>query len=79
MSTLAPALTDRQRKILAFIKAYADEHGYPPSVREIRDEIGVASTSTVHVALDEIEATGLIRRVGYRSRGITVVDESAAA
>jgi len=41
-------LTRRQREILTFVQRYADAHGYPPSVREIGQALGLTSSSTVH-------------------------------
>ena len=74
-----PQLTDRQREIVEFIKYFIAGHGYPPSVREIRDACGVASTSTVHAELTEIEQAGVIRRCGSRSRAIRVLAEDGLA
>lgn len=74
-----PALTDRQREIVEFIKTFIAGHGYPPSIREIRDAVGVLSTSTVHLELSEIESAGVIRRAGGRSRAITLAEDVAAA
>ena len=70
-------LTDRQRGIVAFIKTFIAENGYPPSVREIRDAIGVSSTSTVHLELVDLEAVGVIRRPGGLSRAITLIEDVA--
>jgi len=72
-------LTDRQRGIVAFIKAFIAENGYPPSVREIRDAVEVSSTSTVHLELNELEAARVLRRAGGRSRAITLIEEVPAA
>ncbi len=74
-----PQLTDRQREIVEFIKSFIAENGYPPSVREIRDGVGVLSTSTVHLELTEIETVGVIRRAGGRSRAITLIDDVPSA
>ena len=74
-----PQLTDRQREIVRFIRSCVAEWRYPPSVREIRDAIGVSSTSTVHLELVELENAGVIRRGGYRSRAITLIEEVPAA
>ena len=74
-----PQLTDRQREIVEFIKDFIAEHGYPPSVREIRDGVGVLSTSTVHAELTEIEQAGVIERRGKHSRAIRVLAEDGLA
>jgi repressor LexA len=55
-------LTDRQRRILEVIHDYLDEHGYPPSVREIGQEVGLSSPSSVHAQLETLEAKGFLRR-----------------
>lgn len=73
------ALTDRQREIVTFIRDYLAEHGHSPSVREIRDAIGVASTSTVHLDLVAIKAAGVIHRPNGLSRAIVVLDDAVAA
>src|SRR5262249_4348438 len=55
-------LTDRQRQIWEFIVDYVDAHGYPPTVREIGEAVGLASPSTVHAHLANLERAGLLRR-----------------
>ena len=55
-------LSTRQQAILEFIKMEVREKGYPPSVREIGEAVGLASSSTVHGHLDRLEKKGLIRR-----------------
>ena len=54
-----PVLTDRQRQILDFLTKYVDGHGYPPTVREIGEAVGLASPSTVHAHLANLERAGL--------------------
>ena len=63
-------LTERQRAILAVIQASLDEHGYPPSVREIGDAVGLSSTSSVHAQLETLEARGYLRRDGAKGRAM---------
>ena len=60
-------LTKRQREIAEFIKHYAAKYGYPPTVREIGKAVGLASSSTVHAHLANLEKFGL--RATPRSRG----------
>ncbi len=81
MPTLAPAppLTFRQREIVDFIKEFISAHGYPPSVREIRDGVEMLSTSTVHAELTQIEQAGVIERRGKHSRAIRVLAEDGLA
>src|SRR5690348_9118890 len=55
-------LTDRQQQIWNFLVEYVDSHGYPPTVREIGEEVGLASPSTVHAHLANLERAGLLRR-----------------
>lgn len=72
-------LDDVDRTILEFIRSRVAVRGYPPSVREIGEEIGMTSTSSVHHRLRKLEGAGAIRRAGNRSRAITLVDECPAA
>ena len=55
-------LTTRQQEIWQFLAEYVDAHGYPPTVREIGDAVGLASPSTVHAHLANLERAGLLRR-----------------
>ena len=55
-------LTPRQQQIWDFVVDYVDTHGYPPTVREIGDAVGLASPSTVHAHLANLERAGLLRR-----------------
>jgi repressor LexA len=64
------ALTERQRAILEVIQASIDEHGYPPSVREIGDAVGLSSPSSVHAQLESLEARGYLRRDGSKGRAM---------
>lgn len=66
-------LGKRQLAIYDFIRSYSDEHGYPPSVREIGAAVGLASPSTVHMHLKVLEEQGLIRRDSKKPRTIEVV------
>ena len=69
-------LTKRQQDILAFLKEQIAANGYPPSVREICEAIGLSSTSTVHSHLNTLEAKGFIRREANGARTITLVEDS---
>jgi len=66
-------LTTRQQEIWQFLAAYLDEHGYPPTVREIGDAVGLASPSTVHAHLANLERAGLLRRDPTKPRAIELV------
>ncbi|XJZ28596.1 transcriptional repressor LexA [Bacillota bacterium Lsc_1132] len=72
-------LSKRQQDILDFIKGEVKKKGYPPSVREIGEAVGLASSSTVHGHLARLESKGLIRRDPTKPRAIEVleVDESS--
>jgi repressor LexA len=66
-------LTTRQQEIWQFLAAYVDEHGYPPTVREIGDAVGLASPSTVHAHLANLERAGLLRRDPTKPRALELV------
>jgi repressor LexA len=65
-------LSRRQRQILEFIDEQNDERGFPPSVREICKAVGLASPSTVHMHLENLEAMGFIRRDPSKPRAIEI-------
>jgi repressor LexA len=67
-------LTSRQQEILAFVNAHVDEHGYPPTVREIGSAVGLTSPSTVHAHLEKLEKAGLIRRDATKPRALEVIE-----
>ncbi len=67
-------LTDRQRQILDYIRAEIHRCGYPPSVREIGEAVGLSSSSTVHSHLAALEAKGLLRRDPSKPRALEVLD-----
>ncbi|RYL92217.1 transcriptional repressor LexA [Sporolactobacillus sp. Y61] len=68
-------LSNRQQAILDFIKHEVATKGYPPSVREICDAVGLASSSTVHGHLARLEKKGLIRRDPTKPRAIEILDQ----
>ena len=63
-------LTGRQREIWSFLVEYVDRHGYPPTVREIGGAVGLASPSTVHAHLANLERAGLLRRDPTKPRAL---------
>ena len=67
-------LSKRQQDILDFIKQEVQKKGYPPSVREIGEAVGLASSSTVHGHLARLESKGLIRRDPTKPRAIEILD-----
>ncbi len=73
---MADYLSGKQKRILDFIKQEIINKGYPPSVREICDAVGLKSTSTVHGYLERLEKKGFIRRDPTKPRAIEVLDDS---
>ncbi len=71
------ALSPRRKQILDFIIATTKERGYPPTVREIGDAVGLKSSSTVHFHLNVLQKTGLIERDGSLTRAIRARDADA--
>ena len=72
----AEGLTARQRDILAVIRSTVEERGYPPSVREIGEAVGLTSPSSVAHQLGVLEKKGLLRRDANRPRALVVADET---
>lgn len=70
---MAHALNPRQHQILEFVEAHAKQRGYPPTVREIGDAVGLSSSSTVQNHLNALETKGYIRRDPTKSRTVEVV------
>jgi len=69
-TTLDKPATERQRRILEVIDAFTAEHGYPPSVREIGERVGLSSSSTIHAHLKALERRGLISRDPTKPRAL---------
>ena len=68
------ATTDRQQRILDTIRAFTAERGYPPSVREIGERVGLSSSSTVQSHLKTLERRGLLRRDPTKPRALVPAD-----
>lgn len=66
-------LTERQREILDYIKKEVDTKGYPPSVREIGEAVGLSSSSSVHAQLEKLEVLGYLRRDPTKPRAIEIL------
>lgn len=64
------ALTKRQQEVLDVVEQYMEQHGYPPTVREIGEAIGLTSPSTVHAHLKALEQSGALRRDATKPRAI---------
>ena len=67
-------LTKRQQEIFDYIKRYSAKYGYPPTVRDIGKAVGLASSSTVHAHLANLEKLGLLRRDPSKPRAIELLD-----
>lgn len=65
-------LTPRQREVLEIIEMHSQKHGYPPSVREIGDAIGLTSPSTVHTHLRALQRRGYLRRDPTKPRALEI-------
>ncbi len=69
-------LTKRQQEIFDFIRKYSAKYGYPPTVRDIGKAVGLASSSTVHAHLANLEKIGLLRRDPTKPRAIELLDRA---
>jgi len=72
---LTEQLTERQTKILDYIRYVTKTRNYPPSVREIGEAVGLSSSSTVHNHLNQLERRGLIHRDPSKSRTVQLVQD----
>jgi repressor LexA len=79
LPTTSPLLTKRQQEIWEFLVEYVDAHGYPPTVREIGGKVGLASPSTVHAHLANLERAGLIKRDPTKPRALELTGRVGAA
>ena len=71
-------LTERQQEIWNYLVEYVDGHGYPPTVREIGEQVGLASPSTVHAHLANLERAGLLRRDPTKPRALELIGRERA-
>jgi repressor LexA len=67
-------VTERQRAILDYLRGFVEEQGYPPTVREIGEAVGLRSPSTVHAHLAQLERAGLLRRDATKPRALELTD-----
>jgi repressor LexA len=72
-------LSERQERILVFIRQYGDEHGFPPTIREIGKAVGITSTSVVKYNLERLEDKGRLERSEEISRGLRLKEDGATA
>jgi len=70
-------LTERQQEIWNYLVEYVDRHGYPPTVREIGAQVGLASPSTVHAHLANLERAGLLKRDPTKPRALELLGREA--
>jgi repressor LexA len=70
------SLTNRQKMILSYIRKTLREKGYPPSVREIGEAVGLSSSSTVHSQLTKLQLLGFIRRDPTKPRALEIIEDS---
>lgn len=68
----ADSLSPRQERILAYIREFVQDHGYPPAIRDIQAKLQISSTSVVAYNLKALETKGMIKREGNVSRGIQI-------
>ena len=72
-------LTKRQQEIYDFIRKYSAKYGYPPTVRDIGKAVGLASSSTVHAHLANLEKIGVLRRDPSKPRALELLDRMTDA
>ena len=70
-------LTAKQQQIYDYIVSFSSEHGYPPSVREIGEYMGLKSPSTVHFHLKGLQSAGYITQAAGKTRAISIADNGA--
>ncbi|MFZ2512654.1 MAG: transcriptional repressor LexA, partial [Gordonia sp. (in: high G+C Gram-positive bacteria)] len=75
IATLEASLTQRQREVLEYIRSSVRERGYPPSIREIGEAVGLTSTSSVAHQLRTLERRGLLKRDPHRPRAVNVRED----
>jgi repressor LexA len=76
--TIEKPATERQRSILDVIRSFIAERGYPPSVREIGERVGLSSSSTIHAHLKALERRGLLSRDPTKPRAMRSMDSAPA-
>ena len=69
-------ITEKQKKTLDYIKWFLMNKGYPPSIREIGEGVGLSSTASVYAHISKLEENGYIRRDGTKTRAIEILDDT---
>ncbi|OEU69343.1 MAG: repressor LexA [Desulfovibrio sp. S3730MH75] len=77
MARKSKGLGERHKKILAFLKSYQEDNGYPPTIREIGEDTNISSTSVVNYYLDQLEKMGKIERQRRISRGVRLAGSNS--
>src|SRR3989304_3637452 len=72
-------LSERQKKMLDFIQKFGQQSGYPPSIREIGEAVGISSTSVVNYNLNRLVEEGYVARDQNVSRGIRLTEKLTRA
>ena len=72
-------LTERQQQVLDYIREMVHDRGYPPSVREIGEAVGLSSPSSVHAQLNSLVKAGMIKKDPAKPRALMIVDEHPLA
>ena len=72
---MAHGLTKKQQMVLEFLKKTILERGYPPTIRETCDAVGLSSTSTIHAHLESLERKGYIKRSPSKNRSVEILEE----
>lgn len=72
-------LSERQQRILEFIREFIDENSYPPTIREIGQAVDISSTSVVNYNLNKLVDAGLLERNKEVSRGLRLLDDASSA
>lgn len=75
MRAKSERLTDRQKAIISFIEKHVQQYGFPPTIREIGEATGIASTSVVNYNLNKLTRLGYLTRTSTKSRGLKLVTE----
>lgn len=74
---MAHTITDKQREVFNFLKSYIEENGRSPSYEEIKEEIGVNSSSSIQKRMKGLEERGWIKVLPHKARSIEIIHESS--
>lgn len=68
-------LTERQQQIVSYVQSFTRAHGYPPTVREIGEGVGISSPSTVHAHLAALREAGAVERTEGKPRALRLLED----